>query len=191
MNGTAARRLSALRRTPLSPPPQRRHRFTASRADTLGSYTPQASPLAVAAPPALGFFPCRRPSGIGAAAVGLAWEAPVTRAARQTPARRTTCGCRWQPIPNNVLRGRGGPACSGHARVTPDGWEARAAAVGVVWLDQIRSRGTPTPARCTTCGYRWEAKPSDIACGFGCPTCSGRIVPQSVWDERAAAVGLV
>jgi predicted Zn-ribbon and HTH transcriptional regulator len=50
---------------------------------------------------------------------------------------------------------------------------------------------TKTLAKCLTCSHQWEVNPSNISKGSKCPACAKNSrVPQSTWDERAAALGL-
>ena len=47
------------------------------------------------------------------------------------------------------------------------------------------------PARCLKCGYEWDAWPSSVAQGSGCPSCGGVApVSRDEWDRRAAAAGI-
>ena len=137
-----------------------------------------------------------------AAAVGLAWEAPVARATTKAPARCLTCGHRWKTLPGNVSQGAGCPMCGRRRveaalRLPQQAWAARAAAVGIAWEEDVRAALVKTRARCLTCRYRWAARPSEVQQGTGCPKCarSRQRRPtqksQEEWDERGAAVGLV
>jgi len=68
-----------------------------------------------------------------AAAVGIEWEAPVAQALAEAPARCLTCGHRWEPSASNVTKGHGCPVCAGSVPVSPDEWDRRGGAVGIVW----------------------------------------------------------
>ena len=122
-----------------------------------------------------------------AAAVSIVWEAPVTHALVNTPARCLKCGHRWNAPPNHVQQGRGCPAC---LRVPQAEWDRRAKERGLAWEAPGVTSDDRAPARCLTCGYRWSVTPAKVAEGRGCPRCAGRIVTQAEWDARARIVGI-
>ena len=118
---------------------------------------------------------------------GLIWLEPVRLAMEAAAARCLTCGYEWKPKPNNVQQGKGCPKCAGVAPVTQDEWDERAEAAGVAWLSPVANKRNPTPARCLACGHEWAPWPDGIARGHGCPRCSGLLVTQEEWEQRAAA----
>jgi predicted nucleic acid-binding Zn-ribbon protein len=86
-------------------------------------------------------------------------------------------------------------------RITPEEWDRCAAAVGIEWIEPVKSGNTATHARCLACGREWEAWPSNVRAGHGCKVCGGRRAsekaweirgrkPQDAWDAEAAAVGI-
>ena len=75
-------------------------------------------------------------------------------------------------------------------RVTQEEWDRRAAAAGIQWLEEVRNNRTKARARCLVCGYEYARTPDSVQADQQCPHCSGRVVLQSEWDERAAAIGL-
>jgi hypothetical protein len=131
--------------------------------------------------------------------VGIQWKEVPSRSKVRTPAQCLTCGHTWSPIPDNIRSGSGCPKCAlknsankGGKRVTAEQWDLRAANAGVRW-----AAGTPesttsrTPVICIKCGHSWSPLPSNISKGAGCARCAKNSPqPQSVWDERALAVGL-
>ena len=106
-----------------------------------------------------------------AAAVGVAWDAPVTDPNRLAPLRCLVCGHRWQDLPDNVRRGHGCPVCGGVPPVTQAEWDRRAAAAGIAWEAPVANGHTKAPARCVACGARWQVWPKFVREGRGCPNC--------------------
>jgi hypothetical protein len=106
-----------------------------------------------------------------AAAVGIRWLEPPERARVPTLAECLTCHRQYKVTPNAVQSGARCSVCVGQL-VTQDDWHERARAAGIEWLAPVKSRSTPTPARCTKCQWVWEAWPSRIRDGGGCPKCA-------------------
>lgn len=106
-----------------------------------------------------------------AAAVGIRWIEPPDLAGGKTLAECLTCHRQYRVTPNAVQSGARCAVCVGQL-VTQDDWDRRAAAVGVRWLAPVKSRATPTPARCLKCGWEWDPWPSQIRDGGGCPKCA-------------------
>jgi len=77
-------------------------------------------------------------------------------------------------------------------KLTQAEWDARAAAVGIAWEADVSRALTKTPARCLTCGFRWDARPASVQQGQGCPSCAGNLpLPQRIWDARAAVDAVI
>jgi len=51
-------------------------------------------------------------------------------------------------------------------------WDARAAALGLVWEEPVLAAAPPTTARCLTCGHVWKTRPNTVQRGSGCPVCA-------------------
>jgi hypothetical protein len=84
------------------------------------------------------------------------------------------CGNIWEAKPANVLNGCGCPVCSGCAPLTKDIVNQRLATVGRTTLRQIGdyiNNSTKTTFACD-CGNIWDAIPSSILSGRGCPVCA-------------------
>jgi predicted Zn-ribbon and HTH transcriptional regulator len=108
-------------------------------------------------------------------------------------ARCRSCGSEWESIPGSVHAGRGCERC-GRARagkqrrVGQAQRDAEAAAVGLRWLSPVDGAHVKTPCRCEDCGYEWEAWPSAVKRGSGCPRCAGNVATQADRIRQAAAV---
>jgi len=84
------------------------------------------------------------------------------------------CGNIWDALPANVLGGSGCPVCSGCAPLTKDIVNQRLATAGRTTVRLIGDF-TNTKIKATfacDCGNIWEAKPSSILSGSGCPVCA-------------------
>ena len=108
-----------------------------------------------------------------AAAVGIRWLEPVGVGSNRYLAECLTCGHHWRVQPYSINQGSGCPICAGQI-VTQADWDERAARSGIEWLEAVKNRKTPTPARCLAdgCGYVWRPWPSAIRRGQGCPRCA-------------------
>lgn len=73
-------------------------------------------------------------------------------------------------------------------------WIKRGEALGIELLEPVVTTSQAIDVRCTTCAHEWDLKPVYLTTGVAsCPECAlkKRRIPQEVWDERAAKVGLV
>lgn len=131
--------------------------------------------------------------------VGIQWIEVPTRSKIRTPAKCLECGYEWSPIPDNIRSGSGCPKCALRKAKNPSGqrvsakeWEDRAAKVGLRWKSGTpKSSKDRTPVICLKCNYSWSPLAANIAKGSSCPSCAKNAPqPQSIWDERALAVGL-
>jgi len=126
-----------------------------------------------------------------AAAVGLRWVGDVASSQARSPAACTSCGYEWNAHPQVVTGGGGCPSCAGHAPVSQDEWDERAAVVGVEWLEPVAGARALTASRCRVCGHEWMVMPDSVRAGHGCAVCAGNApVGQEEWNRRAAAVGV-
>ncbi len=107
-----------------------------------------------------------------ASQVGVEWLETVRGREAKSLARCRTCGYEWMATPVSVKRGHGCPNCAGVALVSAADWNARAASVGIEWLEPVSGSNRRTLARCLACGYEWKPR-SDLALqGKGCPVCA-------------------
>lgn len=82
-------------------------------------------------------------------------------------------GCEWYATPNNILKGKGCPKCSGNKKKTHEEYVKN-----VYFINQdIEVIGNYTNAhasilhKCKVCGLEWSASPNTILSGSGCPKC--------------------
>lgn len=109
--------------------------------------------------------------------------------------RCLVCGHEWGVQPRQLKRGKGCPACAGKklthtdhvatiSKVNPD----------VEVLGEIINVRTKVLCRCKVCCHEWEAKPSELKKGYGCPRCkkvkmaNARRLPHA---EHVAAINKV
>lgn len=94
----------------------------------------------------------------------------------------TSCGNKWQMIPNHLLRGQGCPKC-GRAKAAEslkkthdqfiDELTKKNHKVNVI--GKYVDSSTKILVECKKCGYEWETIPSSILSGRGCPKCGRNI----------------
>jgi hypothetical protein len=133
---------------------------------------------------------------------------PYPGSSRPWRVRCVTCGQEVTPRLDTITRG-GTPcvACAAkragekrsrgrYRAVAQEVWDARAAAVGLVWLEPVSTSATPTLARCEKCGTEAHVYPNGTLRGRGCTPCGWRRRAESKtlndeeWTQRAEAVGL-
>ena len=103
------------------------------------------------------------------------------------------CGNIWDAIPSSILAGRGCPVCANKAKkLTRDIVNARLATAGRTTLRLIGDY-TNTNAKTTfscDCGYIWDAIPSSVLAGRGCPACAGSApLTKDIVNQRLDAGG--
>jgi hypothetical protein len=128
-----------------------------------------------------------------ASASGLEWLAPVVGAKGKVLARCLTCKHEWSVSPAVVRKGHGCPSCAGTMVQSQEVWDARAAAVGIEWLEPVGGTKSKTGAKCLKCDHEWGARPDGVMGGKACPACSqhgispvlpGRVYLITYQDDR-------
>ena len=92
------------------------------------------------------------------------------------------CGNKWEVIPQNLLRGQGCPKC-GRIRAANKNKKTQKE-----FLDELKLKNPTLIARgeyvnsrtkiemeCGVCNYIWNADPTTILSGHGCPKCAGSL----------------
>lgn len=89
------------------------------------------------------------------------------------------CGCEWYAIPNSILQGTGCPNCNRREQSEKYTKSHSQYVLEVAKLNQnIEVIGeymgceTPILHRCKIDGHEWNARPSNILQGQGCPKCN-------------------
>lgn len=84
------------------------------------------------------------------------------------------CANEWKVAPNSLLSGHGCPKCAGNIRKTDDEFRSQLSAVNsqIEPLDSYVSANSKIKVKCKQCQNVWEAKPSTLLFGHGCPRCS-------------------
>ena len=96
-------------------------------------------------------------------------------------------GHQWDAKPNSILRGRGCPHCSGRIPAKPYQERLDDMGKGFTAIGEYKTVNSKITHECDK-GHQWEARPSNILGGDGCPHCSGRI-PAKTYQERLDDMG--
>jgi hypothetical protein len=97
----------------------------------------------------------------------------------------------WNVTPNNVLSGKGCKKCAkSRPKKTHNQYVAEVNDLGNGFTVVGKYQGAKTPIahRCAK-GHEWDAQPTNILCGMGCPHCVGRIVSHDDYVESVKAHG--
>ena len=106
------------------------------------------------------------------------------RAAEKIQVACNICGYTWSATPNNLLRGKGCPACSKTKKLTHEDFVNRLInnGVNVTLLDNFKRRRDRIRVMCNVCGHIWEPSGdslllhnSEEMAGHGCPICAAKI----------------
>lgn len=88
-------------------------------------------------------------------------------------------GCEWYVIPNSILHGSGCPECNRREQAekytkTHSQYvlEVEKLNPNIEVIDEYAGCETPILHRCRIDGYKWNARPSNILQGQGCPKCN-------------------
>ncbi len=83
------------------------------------------------------------------------------------------CGYRWEATSASLLQGKGCHRCAGQERYTTDSFIKSIAKINsnVTVLGEYINNKTKILCRCNVCGHSWEASPSVLIRGGGCPNC--------------------
>ena len=118
---------------------------------------------------------------------------PIINGNTKHKAECLQCGNIWSVLPKELGPERTHcPQCPdrkrpGKRRITQEEWDERAAALNLKWLEPVRAAKYQSRARCLVCGWERMVSANSVQRGLaGCPNCSGKIVSQETWDERAA-----
>lgn len=84
------------------------------------------------------------------------------------------CDHEWSPTPHRLLQGQGCPKCAGVAKLTHEEFINRLQQVNpdIEVLGTYINKITKILCKCKKDGYEWEATPSNLLQGSGCPKCS-------------------
>lgn len=87
----------------------------------------------------------------------------------------------WQ-TPNNHLRGKGCPACSGHVKLTNEIIDNKILRREITRLGEVNGNHNKILWKClrVNCEHEWRSTVGSILQGTGCPAC----VRKSVWDNQ-------
>ena len=93
------------------------------------------------------------------------------------------CGLVWKIRPGNLLHGYGCPECGIKKRAASQSkkndtfiLELQAINPRIVVQETYRGARTPIACKCTECGHIWNAAPTNLLRGKGCPVCARHII---------------
>ena len=98
------------------------------------------------------------------------------------------CGNKWDARPESIRYKKiNCPKCSKVTKKTNDAFlsELRSLTDKIIPIDEYVNGRTKIRFKCLVCQYEWNAKPSDILKGGGCPKCAHRVpINQNEFIER-------
>lgn len=79
----------------------------------------------------------------------------------------------WMAKPNNILNGTGCPKCAGTIKKSQEEYISQVNKVNrmIKVLGEYVNQNTKISHQCLKCNHIWEATPSNILSGRGCPVC--------------------
>ena len=103
------------------------------------------------------------------------------------------CGHSWSPIAQQLLRGRGCPACDGGRPkkefMTTETFiaELQGISPSIEVLGEYVGGESKIAVRCEKCGHEWEPQASALLRGAGCPVCMKRVrMAQEEFERRVS-----
>lgn len=84
------------------------------------------------------------------------------------------CGCEWNPVANNLLRGKGCPQCFGNKKYTTETFKEK---VYQMYGEEYKVLGeyvnsqTKIKIKHNKCGFEYDVKPNNFINGRQCPNC--------------------
>ena len=85
------------------------------------------------------------------------------------------CGHKWRTTPNKLLSQKTGcPKCAGQVSITTEDFINKMKKINpdIKVLEEFRGVDTKIKVKCNICGNIWEATPSHLKNGEGCPVCA-------------------
>ena len=81
------------------------------------------------------------------------------------------CGYQWETAPSTLLAGHGCPRCYGNIKKTTEEFvkELKIVNSNIIVLSEYINATTPITVKCALCGHEWQARPSHLLNGHGCP----------------------
>lgn len=99
-------------------------------------------------------------------------------------------GHEWYATPDNLLRGKRCPKCTGHVRRTHDEFVSEITAINpnIEIIGKFINTSTKILCRCKIDGFEWMANPNDLLKGTGCPKCIGRYKTHNEFITELSAI---
>jgi len=98
--------------------------------------------------------------------------------------RCNTCNYIWEANPSNLLRGHGCPKCGNSFKKDTNIFKNELMEINntISVLGEYTGSRDNIKVKCNICNYIWDANPSNLLRGHGCPNCSGRVTITGVND---------
>jgi hypothetical protein len=128
-----------------------------------------------------------------AAASGYRWLEPVKTGNKPHQAICLTCGLESKPWPSAMKRTGSKCKWCRNRQTTQKEWDRRIALSQMEWLEPVIDGRIEHMARCLVCGYEYKVAPATFRPKKGkkpskCRRCSGKVVFDEEWLERAKSV---
>lgn len=107
--------------------------------------------------------------------------------------KHTVCGHIWKAVPFSILKGHSCPKCAINRRVRTQTKTHeqflkdlnRVHNGEIECLEEYKNNNTKIPFKHAVCGHIWEAVPSSILQGYGCPKCKiKKIIQKNTKDKN-------
>lgn len=97
------------------------------------------------------------------------------------------CGYEWTPFVSGLLRGNGCPNCAGMVRKTQDQFIAEMEKVNpnIQILGEYINSHTKVECHCKKCNHIWNASPSKLRIGKGCPKCGRKSAADKIRNSES------
>ena len=103
--------------------------------------------------------------------------------------KKVKCRCRidgyeWEATPANLLKGKGCPKCSKRIKRTHEQFveEMKCINSNIIVLSRYENNSKKVKCKCLIDGHIWEAIPTNLLKGSGCPLCSNKVVVRGIND---------
>ena len=103
------------------------------------------------------------------------------------------CGYEWDTIALVLLHGHGCPKCNHAIPLSQNEFEDKVYQnnTNIKIVGKYKNQNTKIKVKCLIDGYEWDAHPTNLQRGHGCPVCDNKIVVQGINDISTTHPNLV